>query len=67
VAQYYIKNQQPDKSKEVIDWVIKHSSQSGMFAEQIDPENGNQIGVSPLVWSHASFIETVLLLSGIIS
>jgi GH15 family glucan-1,4-alpha-glucosidase len=67
MAQYYIKNQQQDKARQLIDWTQEHSSASGMLSEQIDPESGEQLGVSPLVWSHATFIDTVLLLSGIIS
>jgi GH15 family glucan-1,4-alpha-glucosidase len=65
MAQYYSKKQQPEKSKELINWVMQHCSQSGMLSEQIDPETGEQISVSPLVWSHATFIDTVLLLNGI--
>jgi GH15 family glucan-1,4-alpha-glucosidase len=36
-----------------------------MLPEQVDPESGEAVGVSPLVWSHATFIDTILLLSGI--
>jgi GH15 family glucan-1,4-alpha-glucosidase len=67
MAQYYIKNQQQDKARQLIEWTQERSSSSGMLSEQIDPESGEQLGVSPLVWSHATFIDTVLLLSGIIS
>jgi len=65
MAQYYIKSGQADKARQTLDLVIKHASASGMLPEQIDPETGEAVGVSPLVWSHATFIDTVLLLSGI--
>jgi glucoamylase len=66
-AQYYIKSQNTDKAKTLLGWVANHAGPSGMFPEQVDPETGEPIGVMPLVWSHAAFVETVLLLSGIIS
>jgi GH15 family glucan-1,4-alpha-glucosidase len=66
-AQYYIKSQNTDKAKTLLEWVANHAGPSGMFPEQVDPETGEPIGVMPLVWSHAAFVETVLLLSGIIS
>jgi GH15 family glucan-1,4-alpha-glucosidase len=62
MAQYYINKQQLNKAQELLDWTMSHSSKSGMWSEQIDPEDGRQIGVSPLVWSHSTFIDTVLLL-----
>jgi glucoamylase len=65
MAQYYIKKQQPDKATKLIDWVASHASNSGMLSEQIDPETSDPVGVSPLVWSHANFVDTMLLLFGI--
>jgi GH15 family glucan-1,4-alpha-glucosidase len=67
MAQYYIKKQQLDKAHELLSWSIGHASQSGMFSEQVDPDDGEQVGVSPLVWSHSTFIDTILMLSGITS
>jgi GH15 family glucan-1,4-alpha-glucosidase len=67
MAQYYIKKQQMDKAHELLSWSIGHASQSGMFSEQVDPDDGEQVGVSPLVWSHSTFIDTILMLSGITS
>jgi GH15 family glucan-1,4-alpha-glucosidase len=62
-AQYYIKTKNNDKALELIDWVTNHTQKSGMLSEQVDPETGTQVSVSPLVWSHAVFIETVLMLT----
>ena len=33
---------------------------SGMMSEQLDPQTGEQISASPLVWSHAEFVHTVI-------
>ncbi len=43
----------------LLSWTAKHASPSGMLAEQITPFSGDQISVSPLVWSHAEFVIAV--------
>ncbi len=47
------------KGLDLLLWVTKHSSLSRMLAEQINPNTGIPISVSPLVWSHAEFIIAV--------
>jgi GH15 family glucan-1,4-alpha-glucosidase len=61
LGRYFIKSGEPDKAKELIDWVIGTASQSGTLAEQVDPVDKRQVGVSPLVWSHAELADTLLL------
>ncbi|HEX5447908.1 MAG TPA: glycoside hydrolase family 15 protein [Candidatus Saccharimonadales bacterium] len=63
LAQYYIKEERRQQAVELIDWVLKRVGESGMLAEQADPQTGIGIGVCPLVWSHSTFLETVLMLS----
>jgi GH15 family glucan-1,4-alpha-glucosidase len=65
MAQFYIRNGQTDKAQMLVEWAMEHTSHSGMMSEQIDPQTGEALGVSPLVWSHAAFVDTVLLLSEI--
>lgn len=67
VAQYQMKTGRTEDSRKLIDWAKARASSSGMLPEQVDPENGDSEGVSPLVWSHACFVDTVLMLAGIIS
>jgi len=43
-----------------LDWVVDHRYNSGVLAEQLDPYTGGSLSATPLVWSHAVFIETVL-------
>jgi glucoamylase len=62
LAQFYIKNHRIDEAKKLIDWVLEQASESGMLPEQVDTNSGEAVGVSPLVWSHASLVETLLLL-----
>jgi GH15 family glucan-1,4-alpha-glucosidase len=48
------------KSQELLAWVPKHALPSGIMAEQLHPYTGEPLSVSPLTWSHAAFVNTVL-------
>lgn len=60
VAQYYIRTKQLDRAKDYVEWTLKHALHSGMLSEQINPVDGSPISVTPLVWTHAELINTVL-------
>lgn len=64
VAQYYLakaKNESDfDKTYELLLWVLERASQSGTLAEQFDPYTGEHLSASPLIWSHAEYIVTVI-------
>jgi GH15 family glucan-1,4-alpha-glucosidase len=60
MAQYYIRNQQLDKARHYVDWSLSHVLPSGMMSEQINPITGFVVSVTPLVWSHAELVNTVL-------
>jgi glucoamylase len=60
LAQYYIRIGNIDKAEHYIDWTLRHSYKSGLLSEQINPNTGETVGVSPLVWSHAEVINTIL-------
>jgi GH15 family glucan-1,4-alpha-glucosidase len=60
MAQYYARNGQPDKGHELVDWTIQHTLPSGVLSEQVNPESGAPLSVTPLVWSHAELINTIL-------
>lgn len=42
-------------------WVAKWVYSSGVLAEQLNPYTGDSLSSTPLVWSHAVYVETVLL------
>jgi GH15 family glucan-1,4-alpha-glucosidase len=63
LAQYYIKLGDRQKAAELIDWTLARASNSGMLAEQADPDTGIAVGVCPLVWSHSTFVETIIMLN----
>lgn len=60
VAQYYLQTQQKEKAEEFVQWTIQHALPSGILSEQIHPETGEPISVTPLVWSHAELINILL-------
>ena len=43
-----------------IEWVLQHQYPSGVFPEQLDPVTGESLSATPLVWSHAVFVELML-------
>ncbi|MES2876731.1 MAG: glycoside hydrolase family 15 protein [Patescibacteria group bacterium] len=60
IAQYSAEAGRTDSADKIIDWVINQADPAGMFAEQIDPTTGKPVSVSPLVWSHAEYMATML-------
>jgi GH15 family glucan-1,4-alpha-glucosidase len=60
LAQYYALQGQKDKALHYIKWALDNSLSSGLLSEQISPEDSKIVGVTPLVWSHAELINTIL-------
>lgn len=65
LAQYYHEHGQSDKAHHIMEWAQSKALASGIFSEQVNPDNSAQVGVSPLVWSHAEYINTALDLAGL--
>ena len=42
------------------DWCVRHAKPSGILSEQLHTDTGEQLSVSPLVWSHAEFVRTII-------
>ncbi len=59
LCQYLIEINRKELAQKLLDWTVSHSTPSGVLSEQIDAESGEQIGVAPLVWSHAELINTL--------
>jgi GH15 family glucan-1,4-alpha-glucosidase len=60
LAQYFATAGQTDKAKGLLDWALQHELPSGALSEQFDAETGQPLGVTPLVWSHAELVNTLL-------
>jgi GH15 family glucan-1,4-alpha-glucosidase len=60
---YALTAKHPDdlkKALNLLEWVATHALPSGILAEQVDPYTGQPLSVSPLTWSHAAYVSTVL-------
>lgn len=64
MAQYYIAIAKEEKDLEIalqyLSWVEKQATLSGMLPEQIGALSNKPLSATPLVWSHAEFVATVL-------
>lgn len=64
LAQYYAAaaetHKDLGKAKRLLAWVSDQALPSGVMPEQIDAETGSYVSVSPLSWSHATYIAAVL-------
>jgi GH15 family glucan-1,4-alpha-glucosidase len=60
MALYHCQLGNYQKAKTLIDWSAKHVDELKLFAEQVDRENGEPVSASPLAWSHAMFILSLL-------
>lgn len=45
---------------ELMEWTVQRARPSGVLAEQFNPFTGDPVSVSPLTWSHATFVTTVV-------
>jgi glucoamylase len=64
IAQYYImlatNEKEMEEPKKWIDWAVKLANPAGVLPEQFNPYTGEHLSASPLVWSHAEYIVTVV-------
>lgn len=64
LAQWYIAKAKDVKELQeavpILEWVASRALPSGVLAEQVHPYNNQPLSVSPLTWSHAAFVTTVL-------
>ncbi len=60
MAQYYVKAGRSDEARALMKWAAERTLPSGILSEQIHPVDSSPLSVTPLVWSHAEFINTAL-------
>lgn len=48
------------KALPIFEWCADHALPSGVLAEQVHPEHGWPISVSPLTWSHATVVAALV-------
>ncbi len=63
LAEWYIASARTmddlERPLQLLNWVADHALTSGVLAEQLHPETGAPLSVSPLTWSHAAFVQTI--------
>ncbi len=60
MAQYYLETGKRSEAEQLITWVRESMESTGVLAEQVDPRTGETISVSPLAWSQAEYLSTLL-------
>lgn len=59
LAQHCLLQGQIARADWLLDWCQAHAAPTGVLPEQIHPETGAPLSVSPLTWSHAEYVKTV--------
>jgi oligosaccharide amylase len=64
LAEYYIAKANAaadlEPAMKLIQWCVDRALPSGVLSEQFDVASGQQSSVSPLTWSHSTFVSTIL-------
>jgi GH15 family glucan-1,4-alpha-glucosidase len=64
LAQYYARIAKNAKDLDIVTywmgWAVTHSPLSGVLSEQLHPFTGEQLSATPLTWSHAEYVQTVI-------
>jgi GH15 family glucan-1,4-alpha-glucosidase len=55
----------PEGAKEMFEQLLRHANDVGLFAEEIDPENGVALGNFPQAFTHVGLIDAALRLGGV--
>ncbi len=65
LAQYYAQIAKKAEDLEIVThwltWSVRHSPLSGVLSEQLHPFSGEQLSATPLTWSHAEYVRTIML------
>ena len=59
-AEFYIALGEISKAEEIIEWVLKQQTSTGILPEQIDPRDLKHLSVAPLTWSQAEYVSALL-------
>lgn len=50
-----------ERPRSTLQWTLDRANSAGVLPEQMHPYTGAPLSVAPLTWSHATYVETVLL------
>lgn len=57
LAEAHLMLGRPERTRELIEWVAQTASPTLLLAEQLDGTTGEHTSVTPLVWSHSTFLD----------
>jgi GH15 family glucan-1,4-alpha-glucosidase len=60
LAQYYLETGEHEKADEIVRWTRDSAWSTGVLAEQVNPKSREEVSVSPLNWSQAEYVSTLL-------
>jgi GH15 family glucan-1,4-alpha-glucosidase len=60
MAQFLHSTGQRKKALDLLEWVLEREGPAGLLSEQYDAASGLPTSVTPLVWSHAELVNTLL-------
>lgn len=60
MAQYYLEIGEREKAEEILRWTRDSAWPTGVLAEQVNPNSRQEVSVSPLNWSQAEYVSTLL-------
>lgn len=60
LGQYLASSGERKSAADLLAWSLEHRLPSGALSEQFDAKSGVPLGVTPLVWSHAELVNTLL-------
>lgn len=60
LAQYAQETGDTELRDRIVNWVTEETDESLMLSEQLNPITSEPLSVSPLVWSHAEYMATLL-------
>lgn len=46
--------------RDIFTWAAQHAEDSGVLPEQLDPRTGKPLSATPLTWSHAGYVFSIL-------
>jgi GH15 family glucan-1,4-alpha-glucosidase len=59
LAQWHIAVGHQERALQLLQWAAGRALPSGILAEQVDPHTGAPLSVSPLIWSHSTYVLAV--------
>lgn len=49
------------EAEELLTWATNQATSTNVLPEQINPYTGEHLSVAPLTWSHATYVDTIML------